>query len=36
MNNIGLAYANGDGVQQDYAEAFNWWHQSAFLATHGR
>ncbi|WP_374133898.1 hypothetical protein [Candidatus Endomicrobiellum pyrsonymphae] len=22
--NLGVMYANGDGVQQNYTEAFNW------------
>ena len=27
--NLGLMYNNGDGVQQDYAEALKWYHKAA-------
>lgn len=29
MNNVGMAYANGQGVEQSYEEAFTWWMRSA-------
>ena len=27
--NLGVYYANGDGVKQDYGEAAKWWIKSA-------
>ena len=27
--NLGLFYANGDGVSKDFAEAVKWWRKSA-------
>jgi TPR repeat protein len=29
MNNIGLLYANGHGVPQDYKEALKWWRMAS-------
>ena len=29
INNVGLLYANGHGVKQDYDEAFKWWRRAA-------
>ncbi len=29
MNNVGLLYANGHGVNKDYEAAFKWWMRSA-------
>ena len=29
MNNVGLLYAQGNGVKQDYEEAFKWWMRAA-------
>jgi TPR repeat protein len=29
MNNLGLAYANGHGVEQDYKQALKWWEMAA-------
>ena len=27
--NLGVAYSNGEGVEQDYAEAVKWWRLAA-------
>jgi TPR repeat protein len=29
QNNLGLAYHSGDGVAQDYTEAFQWYERAA-------
>lgn len=29
MNNVGLLYAQGNGVKQNYEEAFKWWMRAA-------
>ncbi len=29
QNNLGIAYANGQGVPQDYAEATKWFRMAA-------
>jgi len=29
QNNLGLMYANGRGVKQDYAQAFAWYQKAA-------
>ena len=29
QNNLGVMYAKGRGVRQDYAEALRWYHQAA-------
>ena len=29
QSNLGLMYANGQGVEQDYAKAFEWWQKAA-------
>ena len=31
ISNLGFYYANGDGLPQDYAKAFELWHQAAEL-----
>jgi uncharacterized protein len=34
QNNLGLAYANGRGVSQDYIEAYKWFNGAAAIASH--
>jgi TPR repeat protein len=29
QSNLGLKYAQGEGVSEDYAEAIKWWRLSA-------